>query len=143
MVQIIKVTPIFSVAPQIAPADLAAIAAEGFRTVLNVRPDNEQPGQASGQEIETEARRLGLDYDYIPVVANAISDADIAKFEAVIAERQGPVFCYCRSGTRAIILWALAEAARQEPFAILKTADAAGYDISGFMTRIEQRRSAR
>jgi len=142
MEQINRVTPSFAVAPQIMPDDLAAIAAEGFRTIINVRPDGEVAGQPPGAVIEAEAKRLGLGYCHIPVVANAIADADIAAFEDAMTKSEGPVFCYCRSGTRAVILWVLAEAPRQEPFALLKVADAAGYDISGVLSRLEQRHKA-
>lgn len=140
MASIIQVTPSYAVAPQIAAEDLPAIAAEGYRTIINVRPDNEAAGQPAGAAIEAEAKRLGLDYCHVPVIASAITDEQVARFEEELAKRPGPVFCFCRTGTRAVILWALAEASRQQPFAILKAAEAAGYDISAFASRIEQRR---
>lgn len=142
MVGIIKVTPSYAVGPQITAADLAAVAAEGYRTIFNVRPDNEVAGQPSGAAIEAEARRHGLDYCHIPVVANGITDEQITQFAEECGKRPGPVFCYCRTGTRAVILWALSEASRQEPLAILKAAAAAGYDISAIAPRLEQRRKS-
>ena len=38
-------TPKLAVASQITPADVARIAAEGYTTILNNRPDGEEPGQ--------------------------------------------------------------------------------------------------
>lgn len=49
--QIAKVSDNFSATGQIQPADMAEIAAQGFKTVINNRPDGE--GEPSSQ-----ARRL-------------------------------------------------------------------------------------
>ena len=49
-----------SAAPQLAPADLRDVAAAGFRSVVNNRPDHEAPGQPAHTEIEAEARAAGL-----------------------------------------------------------------------------------
>jgi uncharacterized protein (TIGR01244 family) len=37
--KIAKLTPFLAVSPQIAEADLGALAAQGFRAVVNNRPD--------------------------------------------------------------------------------------------------------
>ena len=40
-----------SASPQIAPEDLPAIAAQGFRSVISSRPDGEEPGQPSAEAL--------------------------------------------------------------------------------------------
>jgi uncharacterized protein (TIGR01244 family) len=52
----------FAVAPQIAPEDVPAIAAAGYVAIVNNRPDDEEPGQPSGQRHPRRRRggRAGL-----------------------------------------------------------------------------------
>ena len=130
-----------SVGPQIAVADIPALAAQGFRAVICNRPDGEGADQPTFSEIETAARAAGMQARHIPVVAGMVSDADAAAFGAALAELPGPVFAYCRTGTRSTTLWSLAEAAsRPDPSRavpdILGRARAAGYDMSGVARRI-------
>src|SRR2546427_2211745 len=73
----------FSVAWQIAPDDVRAAADQGFKLVINNRPDGEAPGQPSSDEIEAAARAAGLDYVHIPVVGRPSPDAVRAEYEAL------------------------------------------------------------
>ncbi|ADZ72677.1 TIGR01244 family sulfur transferase [Polymorphum gilvum] len=133
-----KISSSLSVAPQIEVADLAAVAAQGFRTVVNNRPDGEAPGQPGSDAMEAAARALGLAYLYIPVVSGRITDEDIEAFRRALATVEGPVFAYCRSGTRSTCLWALAEAARGGDIAgIVSAAAEAGYALDGLRPRLE------
>lgn len=95
----------FATSPQIQPSDLAALAAAGFRGIINNRPDGEGPDQPSSDEIEAEARRHGLLYRHIPVVPGQATDADARAFAAVLNEADGPVLAFCRTGNRAAGLW--------------------------------------
>jgi len=103
------VTDDISVSPQIAPDDVAQAAAQGFRTIINNRPDDEVPGQPSGREIEQAAREAGLAYFHIPVRGGPTAE-QVAATEQVVSEAAKPVLAYCRTGTRSIITWALAQA---------------------------------
>jgi len=125
------VTDDISVSPQIAPDDVAQAAAQGFRTIINNRPDDEVPGQPSGREIEQAAREAGLAYFHIPVRGGPTAE-QVAATEQVVSEAAKPVLAYCRTGTRSIITWALAQAhsgakSRQE---LLQLGREAGYDLS-------------
>ena len=62
-----RVTDDYSVAPQIAPEDLAVAKEQGFVLVINNRPDGESPGQPSSAVMEAAAKAEGLDYFYNPV----------------------------------------------------------------------------
>jgi sulfide:quinone oxidoreductase len=59
--------PALAVAPQVQVSDLAGLKAQGFRAIINNRPDGEVPDQAKSVDLETEALRLGMDYTYIPI----------------------------------------------------------------------------
>lgn len=97
----------FAVAPQIAPEDVAELAALGFRTVICNRPDGEEPGQPAFAEIAAAAAAAGLTAVHVPVVSGGITEENVADFRAAIAEAPGPIFAYCRSGTRSRNLWNL------------------------------------
>jgi uncharacterized protein (TIGR01244 family) len=116
------------VAGQIAAADVAGVAALGIRTIVNNRPDGEEPGQPESREIEAAARAAGLDYRWIPV-AGALEAGQIDAMADALAE--GPALLFCRSGTRSTSLWALARASRGEAGeTLLRQAGEAGYDLT-------------
>ncbi len=131
-----QVTPGFSVSPQIAPADLAALKAKGFRSVICNRPDGEGADQPTFEEIEAAARAEGLEARYIPVETGVVRDEDAQVFEAALQELPGPVLAYCRSGTRSATLWSLGEAKDRPLPEILAATKAAGYDMNGVARRI-------
>jgi sulfide:quinone oxidoreductase len=106
---ITEITPAYSVSPQIAPADVAEIAALGFRSILCNRPDGESPDQTPVEAIRQEAERQGLDFAFVPVVSGRIDEDDVADFRAAIDRLPGPVLAYCRSGARCQNLWMLAQ----------------------------------
>lgn len=117
-------------APQIAVADLPALATLGVRRIVNNRPDGEDPGQPDSAEMETAARAAGLDYVHAPIAGMPGPDAVHAVAAAL--ETDEPVVLYCRSGTRSTIAWALAMRAldRAEPEDLRDAAAKAGYDLS-------------
>lgn len=126
----------------ITPADLPRAAA-GFATIVNNRPDSEEPGQASSAEIARAADDAGLDYVHIPVVASAITDAQVDAFAEALAARPAPVLAFCRTGTRSTMLWALANAGAMSVDEIIATARGAGYDLEALRPRLEARAAAR
>lgn len=140
--KIATLTPSFSVSHQISAADLGSLAAQGFRAVISNRPDGEAGDQPANAALAAAARRAGLAYREVPVVSGKISDDDVAAFARALDEVEGPVLAFCRTGTRSATLWALAEAQRREPQAILATAAAAGYDLQALEPRLAARRQA-
>lgn len=134
-----RVTDRFSVAPQIAAGDLSELKARGFALVINNRPDGEEPSQPTGAQIAAAAGAAGLKYRAIPV-AGGFSGAQIDEMAEAIASADGPVFAFCRSGTRSTLLWALAQASQGgDSDEIAATAKAAGYDIAPVRGAVEQR----
>lgn len=121
-----------SVAPQIAPEDIADIAAQGFVAIVNNRPDGEDAGQPDGAAIRAAAEAAGLAYSEIPVTHAGFSGPQVEAMAAALDAADGPVLAYCRSGTRSCNLWALAAASKGgEPETLTGKAAGAGYDISG------------
>lgn len=101
--------PGFSVTPQIAPEDMAAIKAAGFRAVICNRPDGEGADQQGFQAIEAAAHKAGLQAAYIPVIPGMMTDQDVTALAAALDALPHPVLAYCRSGARSAALWAQLE----------------------------------
>jgi len=134
MADIRKVTPQFSVAPQIEVSDVEAAKAQGFVKLINNRPDGEVPGQPASAEMEAAAKAAGLDYVHIPFVGRPTPE----QAEAVAREAEaaaGPVLAFCRSGTRSITAWSLGQAmsGRRSPEELVGLARGAGYDLSAVL----------
>lgn len=127
-----------SVSAQITPVDVTELARAGFKAIVNNRPDEEEPGQPEGDAIRAVAQTLGLSYHAIPVTHAGFSMPQVEAMRAAIEGAGGPVFAYCRSGTRSTNLWALAEASRGgDPETLIGKAAQAGYDISGLRQMLD------
>jgi uncharacterized protein (TIGR01244 family) len=128
-----------SVSPQISPEDVAAIKAAGFVAIVNNRPDGETPDQPPSAVIEKAAHDAGLAYHYIPLGREGVSPQMVEETKSVLEGSAGPVFCYCRSGTRSTTLWALSQAGKQPATDIIAAAANAGYDVSHLAGHLSQR----
>jgi sulfide:quinone oxidoreductase len=134
MLQPKRLTDALSVAPQLEPDDVVAAAAQGYRSLINNRPDGEADDQPASAAIETVARQAGLAYRYLPVVSGQLEDAQAQAFAAALETLPGPVLAFCRTGTRCASLWALQ--ARGDADAVLATARVAGYDLTALRPRL-------
>ncbi|RCK52419.1 sulfide:quinone oxidoreductase [Thalassospira profundimaris] len=129
-----------TVSPQVPLEAIPAIADAGFKTIICNRPDQEDPGQPSFDDIRAKAEEHGLQAVFMPVVSGNVQDADADAFADTLAKAAKPVFAYCRTGTRCTILWSLANAGKLPTDDIVNAAATAGYDMSGLVPRIEARR---
>ena len=138
MADIKQVSQRFAVAPQIALGDIPAISSMGYRHIINNRPDGEEPDQPTSEEIEAAARKEGMSYVHAPFVGPPTAEA----VKAVMAASSNTL-AYCRSGTRSVTAWALAEASEGvDPEDIVDRAQEVGYNLSGMrgqLRRIAQR----
>jgi len=130
-------TPELSVAPQISAADVASIAAKGFRSIVCHRPDGEAADQPGFDEIDRAARQAGLQAHYQPVATGGVTREQGQDFGRLFATLPKPALAYCRSGTRSTTLWALAESGRLPTREILERAAKAGYDLTPLTARLE------
>ena len=88
-----RLSPDVAVAPQLTPEAMAEAAAQGFRSVINNRPDFEGGAdQPTSAAIEAAARAAGLEYRYLPVASGFQSADEIASTRssdpALITARQ-------------------------------------------------------
>ena len=130
-----KIDETISVAPQISVEQVRQAADQGFAMVINNRPEQEEPGQPSGDAIREAARAAGLAYVAIPINHGGFTVDQIQAMQTALAEARGPVLAFCRSGTRSTFVWALARgAAGEDPDELARKAIDAGYDISPINT---------
>ena len=129
--QLFPLAPGVSVAGRLDRADIDALAAAGVRTIINNRPDNEDPGQLPAAEARRLAEAHGIAYHHIPVTAASLSRADVDAFAATLRSAPQPVVAHCRSGTRSTLLWALARLREgADPSTLIAEAARHGIDIA-------------
>jgi uncharacterized protein (TIGR01244 family) len=132
MARIVKLDEKFYVAGQILPDEIAELARTGIKTIVNNRPDGEDPAtQPYGLEIEAAALEHGIEVVNIPFTAQTLTSAEVAEFIDVLERRGGePMLAFCRSGNRSSMIWAAAKiglgASVDE---IVEKAGRAGYDL--------------
>ncbi len=129
--ELIPLKPGLSATGRLDRVDIEALAREGVRTIVNNRPDGEDPGQLPAAEARRIAEALGLAYHHIPITAATLSRADVDAFAAVLREAAAPVVAHCRSGTRSTLLWALTRMRDgADPFSLVAEAAGHGIDIA-------------
>ncbi|MEX0371079.1 MAG: TIGR01244 family sulfur transferase [Tateyamaria sp.] len=131
-----RLSPKFTVSPQISVDDVGTIAAQGFRAIICNRPDGEGADQPSFKEIAAAAKAAGIEARYVPVQSGMVKDQDVEAFGAALEDVQRPVFAYCRTGTRSATLWSFHEAMKRPIAEILTATKAAGYNMNGVARRI-------
>ena len=96
-------------APQLSPDDMQAVAAAGFRSVVNNRPDLEGgPQQPTSAAIAAEAATHGLTYHHLPVSPAVQTQEEAAALADLLRSLPKPVLLFCRSGARSARLYDLA-----------------------------------
>lgn len=101
-----QITEDYAVSPQISVADIALIKEAGFKSVICNRPDNEDPGQPSADEVRTAAEAAGLEFLWVPVISGQMTAENVEDQANALDALPAPVFAYCRSGTRCTNLYA-------------------------------------
>lgn len=100
-IQVQPLSPDVSVAPQLGPDAMTPLAAAGFKSVINNRPDFEGgPDQPTSAQMEAAAEAAGLVYAFLPVAPGYQSPEEIARFAELLATLPRPIVAFCRSGTR-------------------------------------------
>ena len=123
--------PGVSAAGKLDRADIEALADAGIRTIVNNRPDGEDPGQLPAEEARRLAEARGIAYHHIPVTAASLTAGDVDAMAAVLAKAERPIVLHCRSGTRSTLLWALVRLREgAEPSQLVAEAARYGIDIA-------------
>lgn len=98
-----------SVSLQPSIEDIQALRDRGFRTLINNRPDHEDPAEPGSEAEQQVAKHCELSYAFIPVTAETMTEADVRAFQRAIDRSEGPVFAHCKTGTRSLSLYLIGE----------------------------------
>ena len=125
-----KIIEDYVVSDQIIEEDIVKLKEAGFKTIFCNRPDNEEQNQVTVNSIRDKVIENGLDFIHQPVVGGQISQNDVDQFSDYYDNAEKPIFAYCRTGTRSIMLWALSESGKRPVDEILQLTFAAGYNLN-------------
>ena len=96
------------VSGQVAPHEVASLAADGVTVLVNNRPDAEEAGQPLAADIEAAAQAAGISYHFVPII-RGIGPADVEVMQQALREMgEGKLLAFCRSGTRSAFAVSLA-----------------------------------
>lgn len=132
-----RLTDTYAVSPQIDPADLATLAAAGFTTVINNRPDGEIPPDWHTGVMQAAAEAAGLAFVVNPVIGGALTMANVQAQGDAIAAATGPVLAYCASGNRSSVVWALSQAGTRPVDELIGLPARHGYQLEHLRPQIE------
>jgi sulfide:quinone oxidoreductase len=133
--ELIPLAPGLNVAGRLDRADIEELARAGVRTIINNRPDGEDPGQLPAADARELAEAHGIAYHHIPITAASLTKTDVDAFAATLQSAAEPVVAHCRSGTRSALLWALTRLRDgADPLALVAEAARHGIDIAGLPT---------
>ncbi len=94
------------VTAQVQPDDMPALAAAGFRSIINNRPDHEGgAGQPTSAQLEAAAREAGLEYRYLPVPPAGHTPEQARSMASAVHALPKPVVAFCRTGRRSAALY--------------------------------------
>jgi sulfide:quinone oxidoreductase len=138
-----KINDSFSLSGSLNLAELAKLKQQGIDVIINSRIDGEAPEQISSDEYQRTVESLGMRYVFIPVKSLEYSATAIKRFHAAISNPALKVHGFCRSGTRIIHLWALAQARDRDIKDILADGAKVGFDLAPIMTQLTQLTNAK
>lgn len=96
-----RATEQIAISGMISDGGTQALAATGFKAVIDLRTRNE--GTAEEKAL---VDRAGMMYFNIPTTVAGISKEQVAEFTKIIESTPKPVLLHCGSGNRASAMWA-------------------------------------
>jgi uncharacterized protein (TIGR01244 family) len=98
----VKVSNDFFSSRQISVEDMDRIAAQGFKTILNCRPDGEGGAdQPTSGQMKTAAEQRGMHYLHFPVAMGANNMPQAKEAVDAVNSAPKPILGFCKSGIRA------------------------------------------
>ena len=89
-----------SITGQITPDQVPMLAENGFKTIINNRPDGEEPNQPTSADIEAAAKEAGLAYKEVSFAGSELNQTHVEAFADFFNQAQQPILIYCRTGAR-------------------------------------------
>lgn len=134
--KIAVLTPDVSALAQPSVDHVAELGQRGYRSIIGNRPENETEDQPAWLDLKAAAAGQGMEAVQIPVVMGQISDDQVNAFRDALERLPKPIAVFCRSGTRAALMWALANHTNLTVDERITIASKEGYDLEPFRQRI-------
>jgi len=125
-----KLADEYYICGQITPEHIDKASSEGFKSIINLRPDNEKPGYIDAGKASEVAKINNVTYHHIPVAMTGPLPEQIDSFSEILQGCDGPVLVHCGSGKRAAILWALSNKGKISADDIIAACANCGHDLS-------------
>lgn len=140
-----KVSEQLSVSSQPSVEDIRALRENGFKKLINNRPDGEEPRQPGTKAEGQEAKYCNLSYAFIPITGATITEADVRAFQRAVDQSEGPVFAHCKTGTRSLTLYVIGEVldGRMRADQVIDFGRARGFDLTAAANWLEQNSARR
>ena len=97
---------------QLWPRNLPVLKRRDIKTIVDVRPDGEAADQPPSAEMKALAERNGLNFYYIPAPHEGIPNDAVKALDRALTPDALPAILYCRTGRRAVRLFAMVQASR-------------------------------
>ncbi len=90
---------------QIYPVQCAKLAELGYRSIINIRPDDEHITQPSSQDLASATEKANLSYHHLPFDDERLSMLTVEQFAAYYHAFPKPILMFCGTGARAKLLY--------------------------------------
>ncbi|MCL1624242.1 sulfur transferase domain-containing protein [Moraxella sp. Tifton1] len=90
---------------QIHPHQCQVLANLGFRSLINLRFDNECDYQPASHDLHQSATKIGLEYRHLPIDGDCLHLDMVKKFAQLLSELPHPVMVFCGTGNRAKLIY--------------------------------------
>lgn len=137
----VRVNEKLAVSKQPELTSFSKFATDGFKGIVNNRPDGEDAAQPGSAAEKAAADKAGLAYAHVPVSSATITEIDVISFQKALAAVDGPVLAHCKGGTRSLTLWVLGEVldGRMRAEQVRAFGEQRGFDLRGAETWLAQR----
>ena len=95
---------LITISGQITVDDVKSLANQGYKTLVNNRPDGEEPNQPLSDDIAKVAGEYGIEYRHIPFAGGMLEMHHVQDFADFYNQSQRPLHIFCRSGNRSSII---------------------------------------
>lgn len=109
----IKINDQVSIGPQPSEEEIKRLADDGFKSVINLRVQDEDDDQIPPHVEAMLVRDLGMEYVHIPISSQQILHDQVATFRQAIPNLNHPIYVHCSSGKRAAALTLMEEGIRK------------------------------
>ena len=89
-----------SIQGQITPDQVPTLAENGFKTIINNRPDGEESAQPLSADIAAAAEQAGIAYKEISFTGTGLTQQHVEDFADFFNQAEQPVLIFCRTGAR-------------------------------------------